>query len=307
MERTAISVIIPVYNAEAFISRCIESLLAQTFQNIELILVDDGSSDSSKSICEQYATSDNRVRIISQPNRGVAMARQAGIDAAMGEFSIHVDPDDWVEPTMLEELYDSAIKSDADMVICDFMIDFTDRSYCASQRIRKCEPKYCLNRMMYGRIHGSLCNKLIRTNLYNKYNIHFFDGINYCEDYLTCVQLFIQKIRIAYIPKAFYHYDQVVNENSATRRYTKETLKTQFRFFEKLRSILRGRQKKALSHVITVIAFDSYYYDILSSTEFADTFCKYRWHFLRSKYKFKRRIALYLAALGFLKYARKIA
>lgn len=306
MKQPAISVIVPVYNAEAFLSRCVDSLLSQTLANIEIILVDDGSTDSSKTLCEQYAVEDNRVRVVSQPNRGVAMARQAGVDVASGIYSIHADPDDWVEHTMLEEMYAKAVEEDADMVICDFMVDFADRNYVASQKIGKCEPNDCLTRMMYGKIHGSLCNKLIRTDLYDRYKIRFFDGINYCEDYLTCVQLFIQGVKIAYIPKAFYHYDQVLNNNSATRRYTKETLQTQLRFYGKLCEILNGRQKKALSHVISVIAFDSYYNDIFSSTEFSSIFGKYRKDFLKSKFKLKRRVALYLAALGLMKFARKI-
>ncbi len=306
MRQPAISIIVPVYNAEAFLSRCVDSLLAQTLRDIEVVLVDDGSTDSSKTICEQYAVEDNRVRVISQPNRGVAMARQAGVDVASGIYSIHADPDDWVEHTMLEELYTKAIEENADMVICDFMIDFANRNYVASQRVGKCEPEDCLNRMMRGKIHGSLCNKLIRTVLYKEHNIRFFDGINYCEDYLTCVQLFIRGVKIAYIPKPFYHYDQVVNNNSATRRYTKETLQTQFRFYGKLCEILNGRQRRALAHVISLIAFDSYYYDILTPAEFSEFFCKYRRKFFWSKYKFKRRMALYLAALGLMKFARKI-
>lgn len=306
MKKPTISVIVPVYNAESFLSRCIDSLLSQTLQDIEVVLVDDGSTDSSKAICERYAANDNRVKIVSQSNRGVAMARQAGIDAARGVYSIHVDPDDWVEQTMFEEMYAKAVEEDADMVICDFMVDFADRNYVASQEVGKCEPDDCLNRMMYGKIHGSLCNKLIRSDLYSRYKICFFDGINYCEDYLTCVQLFIQGVRISYIPKPFYHYDQVVNNNSATRRYTKDTLQTQFRFFGKLCEILNGRQKKALSHVISVIAFDSYYNDIFSSAEFSVIFGRYRKDFLKSKFKLKRRIALFLAASGFMKCARKI-
>lgn len=307
MKRPIISVIVPVYNAESFLSRCVDSLLSQSLRDIEVVLVDDGSADSSKALCEQYAVKDNRVKVVCQPNRGVAMARQAGADAACGIYSIHVDPDDWVEHTMLEEMYAKAVEEDADMVICDFMIDFADRNYVASQKVGKCEPNDCLRRMMYGKIHGSLCNKLIRTELYGRYNIRFFEGINYCEDYLTCVQLFIQGVKITYIPKAFYHYDQVVNNNSATRRYTKETLQTQFRFYCKLREILDGRQKKALSNVITVIAYDSYYNNILSSVEFRNVFRKYRKDFLKSKFKFKRRVALFLAASGLIKYARKIA
>ena len=176
----------------------------------------------------------------------------------------------------------------------------------ARQKVVKSDATHCLNQMMYGRIHGSLCNKLIRTDLYRKHEIRFFDGLNYCEDFLTCAQMFIKGIRISYIPKALYHYDQIVNTNSATRNYTKSTLKTQFRFYRKLREILGKNPPKELSHTISVIAYDSYYNKTLSSGEFAETFRKYRKDFLKSKLKFKRRTALYLAASGHMKYARKL-
>lgn len=306
MKRPLISVVVPVYNAEKYLDRCIESLLAQTFQEFEVVLVNDGSMDKSSAMCEEYAQRDSRIRVVNQPNRGVAMARQSGIDNIRGVYSIHIDPDDWVEPTMLEEMYAEAIAKSADVVICDFMVEYANISHYAKQRVRKCVADNCLERVMYGRIHGSLCNKLIRSELYGRYKIRFFEGINYCEDYLTCVQLFLQGVSIAYLPKAFYHYDQVVNDSSATRKYTKQTLQTQFRFFAKLQEILQGRKRRALSHVISVIAFDCYSYDALSADEFKEVFYQYRRDFLASRFKLKRRLALYVAALGYLKQIRRI-
>ena len=100
-----ISVIVPVYKAEAYLHRCVDSLLAQTFQDFEVLLVDDGSPDRSGEICDEYARKDSRVRVFHKENGGVSSARQYGMDHAQGEYTIHADPDDWVEPTMLEELY----------------------------------------------------------------------------------------------------------------------------------------------------------------------------------------------------------
>ena len=108
-----ISVIVPVYKAEAYLHRCIDSLLAQTFFDFEILLVDDGSPDRSGEICAEYARKDRRVRVFRKNNGGVSSARQCGIDNVVGEYSIHVDPDDWVEPTMLEELYEKAKKEAA--------------------------------------------------------------------------------------------------------------------------------------------------------------------------------------------------
>ena len=120
MTNPKISVIVPVYKAEHYLARCVDTLLAQTFDDFEVILVDDGSPDNSGAICDEYALKDKRVRVIHQPNAGVSMARQKGLDNARGEYVIHADPDDWVEPDMLKELYAKAKEEDADMVICDF-------------------------------------------------------------------------------------------------------------------------------------------------------------------------------------------
>ena len=113
----SVSVIVPVYNAERYLERCVNSIFAQTFMDYELILVDDGSTDDSGKMCDDYARSNPQVSVFHQTNQGVSAARQAGLDAATGEYVIFADPDDWVEPTMLEELFEVAINNDADVFI----------------------------------------------------------------------------------------------------------------------------------------------------------------------------------------------
>ncbi|MBP3551265.1 MAG: glycosyltransferase [Alistipes sp.] len=308
-----ISIIVPVFNAESYLSRCIDSLLAQTFKEFEIVMVNDGSTDSSGDICDNYAQQDDRIRVVHQPNQGVAAARQRGVDMAQGVFSIHVDPDDWVEPTMLEELYGKAIEQNADMTICDFMVDTSDKSSYLSQDINNCDAINCLNRLMYGKIHGSLCNKLIRTELYREFNIRFFEGINYCEDFLICAQLFLCGIDVAYLPKAFYHYDQVCNENSITRKYTKQTLNMRLQIFEILKGLLKERRcmlpqpksllsrlfrlypketRASLSQVVIGIAVECQYHRILTPREFAKTFGRYRKDFMQSDHALKFRMSL---------------
>lgn len=118
-----VSIIIPVYKAESYLHRCIDSILAQTFADWELLLIDDGSPDRSGDICDEYAVKDKRIRVYHKKNGGVSSARQKGLDMARGEYVIHVDPDDWVEPSMLTELFAKAKAENADMVICDFYLD----------------------------------------------------------------------------------------------------------------------------------------------------------------------------------------
>ena len=113
-----ISVIIPVYKVELYLRECIDSVLAQTYQNLEVILVDDGSPDQCGSICEQYAEKDNRVCVIHKENGGLSDARNAGIDVAKGEYIGFVDSDDWVAPDMYECLYKASVEYNAEFVVC---------------------------------------------------------------------------------------------------------------------------------------------------------------------------------------------
>lgn len=120
MNMPKVSVIVPVYKAEGYLHRCVDSILAQTFIDWELLLIDDGSPDRSGEICDEYAQKDSRVRVIHKENGGVSSARQRGLDESVGEYTIHADPDDWVEPTMLAEMYQKAKHEDADIVMTDF-------------------------------------------------------------------------------------------------------------------------------------------------------------------------------------------
>ena len=195
-----ISVIVPVYKAEAYLHRCVDTLLAQTFPDFEILLIDDGSPDKSGELCDEYARKDCRVCVYHKENGGVSSARQYGIDHARGEYTIHADPDDWVESTMLEELYKRAKDEDADMVICDYYVD------------EKSETKYIVQQP------SSCCNKLVRRVCYDRYNVTFPLDFSYCEDLFVNVCLLLNDIKVAYLPKAFYHYDQIVNPSSLVHR-----------------------------------------------------------------------------------------
>ena len=116
-EKTKISVIVPVYKAEAWLARCVDSILAQTFQDLEVILVDDGSPDGSGVLCDGYAAADSRVKAIHKANGGVSSARNAGIEAASGEWVAFVDSDDWLEPTYIAELAEQGAEKGCDLVI----------------------------------------------------------------------------------------------------------------------------------------------------------------------------------------------
>ena len=120
MYEDLISVIVPVYNVENYLRECLDSIVAQTYRNIEVILVDDGSKDSSGKICDEYADKDNRIKVIHKENGGVSAARNTGLDIAKGEWISYVDSDDYIESTMIETLICLAKKNDVELAMCSF-------------------------------------------------------------------------------------------------------------------------------------------------------------------------------------------
>ena len=118
-----LSVIVPVYNTEKYLRVCIDSILAQTFTDFELILVDDGSEDSSGSICDEYAAKDTRVQVIHQTNGGVTNARKNGVRRACGKYFSFIDSDDWIHPEMFERMVEKCVEANADVVVCDVRLN----------------------------------------------------------------------------------------------------------------------------------------------------------------------------------------
>jgi glycosyltransferase involved in cell wall biosynthesis len=218
----AISIIVPVYNAEKTIRKCVDSLLNQTFENFEILLVDDGSPDKCGEICDEYSTKDNRVRVFHKENGGVASARQCGIDNALGEYTIHADPDDWVETNMLMALYTKAKSDDADMVICDY---YEDGTKCSKYR---CQRPTALDHLtvlkdVFSKLHGSCWNKLIKRDCYIRYNVRFPLKVSYCEDQFVMASFLKNNINIQYLPQAYYHYVNILTKDSLSRHYDAAT------------------------------------------------------------------------------------
>lgn len=222
----SISVIVPVYKAEKYIHRCLDSIINQTFKNFELILVDDGSPDKSGEICDEYAAKDGRVKVIHKENGGVASARQCGIEAATGEYTIHADPDDWMELNMLECMFNAIEESDADLLITDFYQNIHNEATIVHQPVTSLNQEQLLKDFLT-RLHGGLWNKLLRSKIYKDNNIGFVSGVNFWEDLLFWLQILqIRNLKISYLPKAFYHYDIFSNENSITRTNYKKFSKS---------------------------------------------------------------------------------
>ena len=271
------SVIVPVYKAEAYLHRCVDSLLAQTFTNYEVILVDDGSPDRSGEICDEYARKDDRVKVIHQPNGGVSMARQKGLDNARGEYVIHADPDDWVEPDMLEQLYAKAKEEDADMVICDYYTHYSEKMNYVQQKPSALDHTTVLCEL-FQQLHGSCCNKLVRRVCYNKFQIKFPVGVSYCEDLLTNATLLSHDIKVAYLTKAFYHYDQGINPNSLVSNYNRQDFQRNEQLFRLMSKALEGTSaqemgRRSVAKSLLLRTFRGHYF---SGSEFRQYCRKYK-------------------------------
>lgn len=235
----AVSIIMPVYNAQSSVGRMIDSILAQNFTDWELIAVNDGSTDGSGDILEEYAIKDSRIKVIHKPNGGVASARQVGIDNANGIFTIHADSDDWVEPEMLHDMVETANRDHADIVISDFFIDNGDKTIRSIQKPDNLKSHNILKGLYSKQLFGSLWHKLIRRSIYDNTDVRFIEGINYCEDLLILTKMLLwYNPTISYIPQAYYHY--TCNDASLTRQVNPTGLISMKRFHQEAKNVLTG-------------------------------------------------------------------
>lgn len=295
-----ISVIVPVYNAASTIRKCVDSLLAQTLKDFEVLLVDDGSTDNSGALCDEYAQQDSRVKAFHKNNGGVSSARQLGIDHAQGEYTIHADPDDWVEPGMLEELYKKAKETDADMVICDFYENTYKGQRVVCQKPTSLRHDIVLKEL-FGHLMGATWNKLIRRACYEKYHVKFPLELSFCEDQYVCAAFARENIKIEYVAKAFYHYFRPLDNESLSRRYDEKSLKEDYKIRSLFCSLLSDTFMKndiwglkTYSMISRAFYLGSHYFN---SYAFKKEFCEYK----NNIFCFGRspvNIFIYLSCLG---------
>lgn len=271
-----ISVIVPVYKAEKYLHRCVDSLLAQTFKNFEILLIDDGSPDKSGEICDEYAVKDPRVRVFHKENGGVSSARQCGIDNALGDYTIHADPDDWVEPTMLEELYIKAMKEEADMVICDIYMNTPQKQIYLKQKPTALDHETVLKEL-FQQLHGSCCNKLIKRACYRKYGVKFDMNLSFCEDLFYHACLLVNPVKVSYLPKAYYHYDLAINCNSVCKNYCYDSYLYDVMLYEKFSEMLKDSMaySYAKANMGYLIVHRAFMGNIFTSNEFRKYCGKY--------------------------------
>lgn len=214
-----ISVIVPVYNGEKLLPKCMEHLLGQTYQDTEIILVNDGSKDGTGALCDGYAAADSRVRVIYQENQGVSRARNAGLDAATGKFVAFVDADDYVELDFLEHLHRNLVESGADMASCDYQeviqadVRGTNIPFVAECRLMTNKADYFEDMVTTREAYWStITAKLYRRALIG--DTRFNAPFRYGEDHVFLFDLFSKAPKVHQDTYKGYYY--VRNESSAT-------------------------------------------------------------------------------------------
>lgn len=232
MHNLKVSVTVPVYNTSKYINQCIESLKTQNLEDIEFIVVDDGSTDDSLNLCKDYIKNDPRFHIVHQNNGGLAAARQTGLNLAKGEYIIVCDSDDWVEPEMYKILYDKAKETDADIVTCGFYTEYGEKGQSNNYIVFKEHNGIVDNYDLIKRGAGWSWIKLIRRSLFVENQISYKTGINLSEDSLIVYKLMRINPKVVQVPRPLYHYRREYGGKSYTNNLSmKHILQLDYTYF----------------------------------------------------------------------------
>ncbi|TDG00318.1 glycosyltransferase family 2 protein [Paenibacillus piri] len=227
MKDVLVSVIVPVYNLEQYVGRALDSLLEQTLRSIEIIVVNDGSTDGSGTVAEAYARNDGRIKVVHKTNGGVSSARNTGLELAQGEYVTFVDPDDFIDRRAYEHMYDTASQTGCDIVICGF--SYVSEANLAGESARlpiianvvlgkqEIREQIWYN-LLYSDMDAGVWNKLYRRDLLGRHRIRFDETVLFTEDHLFNLVAFTYAGHAIYIPEPFYRY-VVSIPNSASKKY----------------------------------------------------------------------------------------
>lgn len=243
-----ISIIIPVFNVEKYLTECLESVINQTYKKIEVLLIDDGSTDESGRICDDFAEKDSRIKVIHKENQGVSSARNKGLDLAQGEYITFIDSDDFVSSEYIEEMY-KTIREDisTEIVMCNFA-HFKNGAIVESNEIlpdcvdlsrdnKDCKEFlsrfFCISKRT---IFGSACRILWKKNIINQCRFH--TNITISEDLLFVLQTFFNAKKLKSVSHTGYFYR--INEGSVTKSYKSNYLSSQLNLSKELEIIFSG-------------------------------------------------------------------
>ncbi len=301
-----ISVIIPVYNMQQYLKQCIDSVINQTYKNLEIILVDDGSTDDSPNICDEYALKDNRIKVIHKQNSGVSSARNAGLDIAKGDYIGFVDSDDFISSDMYETLYNAIIKTDAQFVLCNWFKGNDDnwveyKNFPKTENITRNDALEIFIGYMF------VVNKLFKKSFITDFR--FSEVQEYGEDLLFCFNAFLKVESVVCVNKPQYYYrlnfNSVTNNNKFKKSFLRVfdiyTLQEEYAKKEKLFSFKEKLYHKKLnkaSSFLGMIALEKNP-DMESAAILLKYVKKNILNFLKSKERFDKKCFIILACINF--------
>lgn len=203
MKNPLISILLPVYNVEKYLPQCLDSVINQTYKNLQIVLIDDGSKDGSWAIMQEYAKRDNRIEIYHQENQGVAATRNHLLEKVKGDYVLFVDSDDWIELNMVEFLVEKSRTKNADIVVCGMVKN--DGACGEEYREEVMDQETTVKKFLFHKeLSGSLWNKLVKTSLLH--DIWFDSRISYGEDALFCWYVLQRVHTVVQTDKQLYHY-----------------------------------------------------------------------------------------------------
>lgn len=258
MNYPLVTIIVPVYNKEHCFGKCLESITGQTYLNIEIIVINDGSTDGSLNICKKYSHDDPRFVIIDQPNKGLSSARNAGLDIARGEFLAFVDSDDWVEPDFIESLYKTLINNNADLSQCGYLWHKRDKII-----VSKSPKEYILDRK--SALNLLFDDNIVKNFVWNKfYKRSLFEEIRFpigriYEDIFVMYKIFDRCKTIAFVNSPKYHYifydNSLMNNNNLELTGVDffEPLLAQFKFAKEA-GLWRKGEARIVKYIINYLS-----------------------------------------------------
>lgn len=269
-----ISVIVPIYNVEKYLSKCIDSIINQTLTNIEIILVNDGSTDNSGKIIDEYAKKDSRIKVIHKKNGGQGSARNAGLDIAKGEYIGFVDSDDWIDSNMYESLYNAAISNNSDIVVCNRKV-FDENGNIKGivtveekiiKNIKNNIADYIVNDLLYKHT-VSACNKIYKRQILQDNNI-YFKGVNEVgsEDALFNYQVLFYTDIITSINRTYHN--QLARYGSTTREYKVGAMARTAKLIENIYLYSQNIGKSNISNEVApifLIFFQQWNYNLIKT------------------------------------------
>lgn len=254
MERNPkVSIIVPVYNAEEYLEQCVESILKQTYKNLDIVLVDDGSKDNSSQICDEYVKTDERVQVIHKENGGLMSAWMAGVENTIGEYLVFLDSDDWIDSVMVEELVKNSIGNVKEIICSNYIIEKKNQAIPVKQSMKpgvydrealekKLHPEILGNEVR--RIHCSRCMKLISKQLILENMKYGNPQITMGEDLNIMFPVILDAERIVILEEGFYYHYRLV-DTSMAHKYNARLAEKVRELYQTLESIIEKKATNA--------------------------------------------------------------